>query len=70
MFVAEKLKVGKVRLAPELSEIVADLVLQNAAEPASLGRVALNLSICRMAASSDSWTSHFATSVTVRRTNA
>jgi hypothetical protein len=40
VFVAEELKVGEVRLAPELSEAVADLVLRNAAEPASLRRAA------------------------------
>ena len=40
MLVAEELKVGEVRLAPELSEAVADLVLRNAAEPASLRRAA------------------------------
>ncbi len=40
VFVAEELKVGEVRLPAKLSEIVADLVFQNAAEPASLRRAA------------------------------
>ena len=40
VFVAEELEVGEVRFPAKLSEIVADLVFQNAAEPASLRRAA------------------------------
>ena len=43
--IVEELQVGKIRLPAKFSEIVADLVFQDSAQPTSLGRLPLEIAI-------------------------
>jgi hypothetical protein len=44
-FIVEELQIGKIRLPAKFSEMVADLVFQDSAQPSSLGRLPLKIAV-------------------------